>query len=474
MLTFISLLKFVFPRHVVVFLILSIFTLSLNGCTPIYVERVELEKPTESKNLFVFFDGTANNPIVPTNIYRLYKGLEESKDNKVEAIYIEGVGNAKTPISSVLGQGVGFGMEERILRGYKFLVEKYQPGDRIFIFGFSRGAFTARSLAGLISYAGIPKKEHAELNTLWSWFGTSGFNIGNKILEFTKEQNDNNNKELWAKWERGDDPILKQKIKNEITSALGKPKNIEVQSAEVEFLGIWDTVPGSQGINYFDKSDLVCKQPSIIAEKKQRYQLDSYPPIHHIAHAVSKDEKRTQFKPLFLCRKEIEHQSSVHNKDLTTLDEMIFPGAHADVGGGYEHLNNQLPEISLSWMVEHLSQHYHLLPSKDEFLKKLKLNSDPKGLANLSISDKGGSTFSYCKDREFPSHIKPHESVAAREQAGLVPWLYFDEKPKSISSGNSCIKWVDPLKGEDIDKNKILCLNEKQLECPSIQIKFDD
>ena len=128
-----------------------------------------MEKPTESKNLFVFFDGTANNPIVPTNIYRLYKGLEESKDNKVEAIYIEGVGNAKTPISSVLGQGVGFGMEERILRGYKFLVEKYQPGDRIFIFGFSRGAFTARSLAGLISYAGIPKKEHAELNTLWSW-----------------------------------------------------------------------------------------------------------------------------------------------------------------------------------------------------------------------------------------------------------------------------------------------------------------
>ena len=118
MLTFISLLKFVFPRHVVVFLILSIFTLSLNGCTPIYVERVELEKPTESKNLFVFFDGTANNPIVPTNIYRLYKGLEESKDNKVEAIYIEGVGNAKTPISSVLGQGVGFGMARtlRVIR----------------------------------------------------------------------------------------------------------------------------------------------------------------------------------------------------------------------------------------------------------------------------------------------------------------------------------------------------------------------
>ncbi|MGR8930217.1 MAG: T6SS phospholipase effector Tle1-like catalytic domain-containing protein [Gammaproteobacteria bacterium] len=466
--------KLVFPQHLIATLILPIFSGLLTSCASIEEKTFESGKliHTEPKNLVVFFDGTANNPEVPTNIFRLYRKLEQSKDSQTVAIYMDGVGNEETTLGKIFGQGIGTGMEKRILNGYRFLVENYQPNDRIFIFGFSRGAFTARSLSGLISYAGIPKKEHAELDSIWDSLPfTSGFTIGNKILEFTREQNDNAYKEQWAKWKQGDDPVLKQKIKNEITSALGKPKAIEVQSAEVEFLGIWDTVPGSQGIDYFRAGDMVCKQPDDTTEDKQRYQLDSYPPIHYIAHALSKDEKRTQFKPLFLCSEDIKNTQTVHNKELTTLEERVFPGAHADVGGGYEHKNNQLPEISLTWMIEQLAQHYQLRPNKDGFLKNLELNPNPKGLADLSISDKIGSTRSDCSDRKIPSHIRNHESVGVRNQADTTPWLYFGKNPKTEIASNfdkSCIRWVNPISGIN-KKDKILCLKQEQLSCDSLE-----
>lgn len=407
-------------------------------------------------------DGTANNPATPTNVYRLYQEIYEitkNKDANTIPLYIEGVGNAR---ASLLGKMAGFGMEEKILEGYKFITQYYRPGDRIYIFGFSRGAHTARSLAGLISYAGIPKLEDADLDSGWNLKITSEWNIGNKILEFTRKQIDINHVDNWKNWKRGDAPILAKLIKDEIESILGRSKNIEVQPAEVEFLGVWDTVPGSQGINYFDETDLVCKQHKDSTDNKQRYHIDSYPPIHHIAHAVSKDEKRDQFRPLFLCSKKLD-EHSVHNEELTKLDEVVFPGVHADVGGGYEHKNNQLPDISLKWMIERLGEHYSS-PNLQEFINTLK--PKPEGLADLSISDKGGSKFSSCRDRNLPPNITLHDSITTRDNAGAVPWLYFDNKPQGNYPEQSCKDWVNPIDG--IKKENILCIKQSNIRCSDL------
>lgn len=447
-------------------LILSLF---LFGCASnaIKTDVVESVKDTtKPKSIFVFIDGTGNSSKVPTNVYRAFEAIKENNDEQTLAYYIVGVGNANDPIEGAVEKIFAFGMEERILKGYKFITKNYRPRDRIYIFGFSRGAHTARWLAGLISYAGVPKLEDAELNeSIWDSFFTSEWNIGNKILEFTRKQIDISHAEDWRNWKRGDAPILAESINDEVKSILGRSKNIEVQSAEIEFLGVWDTVPGSQGINYFDnKTDVVCKQHKDSTDNKQRYQIDSYPPIRHIAHAVSKDEMRSEFKPLFLCSKKIDI-NSVHNENLTKLDEMVFPGAHADVGGGYEHKNNQLPDISLNWMIERLEEHYSL-PNKHKFIDD-ELKTKAKGLANLSISDKKGSMGSSCINRELPPDITFHDSITIRDKAGAVPWLYFDKKPKGDYPEQSCKDWVNP-KPDGTKEENVLCIKQSSITCSNL------
>lgn len=102
---------------------------------------------------------------------------------------LEGVGNASDPIGSLAGQAAGFGMEANILDGYKYIIHNYQKGDRIYIFGFSRGAHTARALAGLVSYAGIPKISNDQDISIWDDLNplVSGHTFENKILELTKK-----------------------------------------------------------------------------------------------------------------------------------------------------------------------------------------------------------------------------------------------------------------------------------------------
>jgi hypothetical protein len=453
---------------------LSIFicltlTFSLFGCATNVIPFEPQTDKTKPKSIFVFMDGTANNPDVPTNVFRLFQDINKNNDNQTVAIYIEGVGNADESIAKIVGEILGFGMEEKILRGYKFLVKHYQPGDHIYIFGFSRGAHTARSLAGLVSYAGVSKPSDGNDESPWDYNPfTTGYTFGNKILEMVKEQGDLKKASTWKSWGRGDVPPLKNEIKTQVKTILGGQIDINVQSAEIEFLGVWDTVPGSQLINYFKgDNDLVCKEHEDLADDKQRYQIDSYPAIHHIAHAVSKDEKRSEFRPLFLCSKKI-NTNSVHNEKLTTLDEKAFPGAHADVGGGYEDKNNQLSEISLNWMISKLNDHYAL--------KSANYKGNSKGLGHLSISVKPLYIFNMeCKDRTLPPNINNHESITERNNAGAVPWAYFDKKPKdeaiekkqnSNKPEDTCINSVDTI--DDDKKEKILCIKQSNIACEAL------
>lgn len=116
--------------------------------------------PDKPKSIFVFLDGTANDESSSTNVWRLFNEVKKHKNQQTIGRYIPGVGSVKEPLEEdpilpIFGDGLGMGMQARILEGYDFLVENYNPGDEIFIFGFSRGAHQARALAGLVSYVGI-------------------------------------------------------------------------------------------------------------------------------------------------------------------------------------------------------------------------------------------------------------------------------------------------------------------------------
>jgi uncharacterized protein (DUF2235 family) len=106
----------------------------------------------QQKRLVVFLDGTWNSVDSNTNVWRM-RALcaAKGKDGKPQLVYYE-VG-----VNGFLGGVFGQGLDENIRLAYEWLVENYNDGDEIFIFGFSRGAFTARSLAGLVAFEGILK-----------------------------------------------------------------------------------------------------------------------------------------------------------------------------------------------------------------------------------------------------------------------------------------------------------------------------
>lgn len=223
----------------------------------------------------------------------------------------------------------------------------------------------------------------------------------------------------WKEWTSGQKPLLAEKIDQ------------EMQPAEIAFLGVWDTVPGSSAkeYGYCRENRGILKRyfwwliPGI--DSGQRYKTDSYPPIRLIAHAVSKDEKRSKFSPLLLC-------PAIENTNPTTYTEVWFPGAHADVGGGYED-SNELAGISLNWMVKLLGNIY---PPATSFAP---VPENALGLAHWSIGDSPANAFSECIDRAPPAGAKIDGSVVARKIKGMNK-INKDGKEQNLEYPISCAK----------------------------------
>lgn len=358
----------------------------LGGClTAPEKETITLSKgvPDEvPKHLFIFLDGTRNDQKSRTNVWELHSLIQKTATSAepTEIIYIEGVGSAENP---VLGMALGFGMESRILRAYQFLMERYRPNDQVYIFGFSRGAHQARALAGMLAYSGLPIDARTKL--------TDSLRTANKILEVTKEKNDVDYASHWSNSATQKIPPLVKEIAQRLELKIGY--------APVAFLGLWDTVPGSSFKEYSSCKELLDSRSG------DRYKTDSYPNIKRIAHAVSVDEKRSMFSPLFVC--------SPIDPKFTTVTEVWFPGAHADIGGGYED-SNELAKISFRWMVEQLAPIY---PIRSEIFPE---NGNPLALSHWSVGDFPANFRSSCVDRTPPANAIFHSSVKERRESGLV------------------------------------------------------
>ncbi|MBB5609917.1 MULTISPECIES: DUF2235 domain-containing protein [unclassified Janthinobacterium] len=347
---------------------------------PAVTEKVFAGDPATAKNIFVFLDGTRNDIASNTNVRKVFEAVAGANDMQTSAIYIEGVGSVESP---VLGASLGLGMEPRILRGYDFISQAFRPGDRVFIIGFSRGAHQARALAGLIAYAGVPARSTDDL--------AARLKRGNAILEIVKRKNDEAYLARWQAWRPGQAPMLGQEIYERLS--------VSTSPVEIDFLGVWDTVPGSL-FKHFG----TCKEQSD-SRDGDRYKSDSYPPIHRILHAVALDEKRSRFHPILLC--------PAINPAFTTVNELWFPGAHADVGGGYAD-SQALSDLPLQWMSAGLVQSFAPLPPPS-------LRGDPLGLAHWSVGDRPANLFSQCEDRTPPPAAVMDVSAKTRITAGSAP-----------------------------------------------------
>ena len=244
-----------------------------------------------SKNIVFCADGTWNTDQKQTNVSKIWAG---SFDDPTQVVfYDDGVGADGNIIVKLLGGAAGIGLWKKIKIGYQTIAAVYAPEDPLYIFGFSRGAYTARCLAGMIARCGLPTKGDP-----------------NAIVDVAFDV-----------YRRFKDP-----------SALAPYAMFD---AKITMVGVWDTV-GALGIPaLFGGAD-----PIVYGF------LDTglHPDVLNAYHAVAIDEHRTEFLPTLWTSKPQPGQ---------VLEQVWFCGAHCDVGGGdAPRLAGQpsLADITLAWM----------------------------------------------------------------------------------------------------------------------------
>jgi uncharacterized protein (DUF2235 family) len=267
------------------------------------------ERFVVSKNIVVCLDGTGNQLKAKgnTNVVRLYEMLELGDRATQVAYYDPGVGTfsaqgAWTPLARRLtklaGLAIGYGLRTNLAEAYTYLMQEYEEGDRLFIFGFSRGAYTARALAGLLHAIGLLRPGSENLVP----YAVSVY-ARNKTLS----------RDDWTQV-HGFAEAFSRKVGG-------------ATSVPVDFMGLWDSVKAA-GILRWNLRWLYTRQ---------------IPNVRIVRHAVSIDEKRRPYREYLISPRE--------KPPVPVIDEVWFADVHSDVGGTFDD-DPRLPQITLKWMVE--------------------------------------------------------------------------------------------------------------------------
>jgi uncharacterized protein (DUF2235 family) len=385
-----------------------------------------------AKNIIFCADGTWNNPDdeVPagqtknsdpaSNVFKLFNYLEGrmTSKTKVQDItghilerekrtcepitqvskYINGVGNAENKIQELIGGGFGAGLIKRIVRGYTFISRNYQVGDRIYIVGFSRGAYTARALGGLIASQGL-------LANKFERGAEASYKLAAQAwYQYRKIGAEERN--LFAKLAE-----VMQDLPSFIKSGRIKEEDF-VRAVPIQAIAVWDTV-GSLGIPEYDARSNTVSDAFRFADEVLSSKVTKG------LHAIALDEQRLLFTP------------TLWNK-APHVRQLVFPGAHSDVGGGYKE--SGLSDGALQWMIEELK-----LAGVQFFdtIKEIKPDATApahREWAHLTTVSGGVGLRRFKAD----SGIEAHRSVAERKSA---PAVVHDigEAPKKYQPSN----WLD-------------------------------
>ena len=291
------------------------------------------------KRIAVFCDGTWNSPDATdrTHVVALYNAVDQQADIQI-AHYFAGVGvrtaNAgffTNTLNRIGGGAFGWGLDHNIKQAYAYVCKVYEPDDEILIFGFSRGAYTARSLAGMIRKCGIlPNFDSASLNEAYAFYKLPG---------------DNNSP---------DQPHMREGRKKLsprfATSELDRnTRNDGSSIVKISYLGIWDTV-GSLGI----PNVLLGPIAQFWNRKYQFHDTDLSSMVHSARHALALDERRAFFVPSAWDNLDETDNGPGLNQGDTGPDrrfqQLWFIGDHGIVGG--TGASDRLSAITLHWIAE--------------------------------------------------------------------------------------------------------------------------
>ena len=259
----------------------------------------------DMKRLVVCCDGTWNKPDneTITNVEKMARTVQSDPAATGGAhqlvYYVSGVGAGSYAADRILGGAFGFGLFHNVIACYRFLAQNYEPGDEIFILGFSRGAYTARSVAGMVGRVGLLTKLALVEEKL-----PAAVNM----------------------YQRKDMPS------GAFGASVDEFKHDHCHPAAVSFLGVFDTV-GALGV------------PGFMRHAPRFHDIQLSGQVLRARHALAVDETRLKFAPTFWEAADDGAGTSTEND---RVKQVWFEGAHSDVGGGYRETG--LSDTSLLWM----------------------------------------------------------------------------------------------------------------------------
>lgn len=354
----------------------------------------------------VFADGTWNKMDANdkgTNVVKLYNAALDDRAQGQVKCYDPGVGT--NWYDRLAGGAFGVGISRNIKDCYGFVVEHWQrPEDEIFLFGFSRGAYTVRSLAGLINFVGLvndapdARARASLVNKAYDFYRDA-----TKIAPRTEEQRKDFSRTRAEEYEA----FRQQHVPG--------PR----RQVKIKMIGVWDTV-GALGIPQNWINEHLNPFPHEFHDTALGRNVE------HAYHAVSIDEKRKSFKPTLWDEDPRAHQ-------------LYFTGVHSDVGGGYND-DSRLGDITLAWMAAHARALGLVLD-----MNKLPALSGTEycGLQHESWTAAWRLVRRY--DREVPDKARIHGSVRRRlEELDATKFNPHPYAPPRLTKPWERFEWIEP------------------------------
>src|SRR4051812_9989233 len=322
-----------------------------------------------SKNIVLLSDGTGNSSakLFKTNVWRLFQILDLSNPARQIAFYDDGVGTSSFKIFAALGGIFGFGLKRNVVDIYSFCCRNYAPGDRIYGFGFSRGAFTIRVVAGLIAREGLVPYTGDE--AALARYAADAYRAYRRRFNITKG--------VVTPLRNLRDLCIKVYRKVRRIPQFDKERQIDIPT--IHFLGVWDTVdayggPIEEMTRAIDYWIWPLSMPDRFLNAK----------VHRACHALSIEDERDAFRPVIWDERYVRGTAVVpgHDKqnwlfgidydprddaakaadpaphlrtnlpavDQERISQVWFTGVHSDIGGGYPQ--DGLSHVTLDWMLD--------------------------------------------------------------------------------------------------------------------------
>lgn len=395
----------------------------------------DAQKVSPPRNLILCCDGTGNEVGVNlSNVLKLYRILEKTPRQRI--FYDPGVGTIgrlaawgrlKQKAREVLGLATGYGLDENILDAYRFLCNTYEEGDRVFLFGFSRGAYTVRALAGMIHMVGLLNPDQ--------------LNIADQALTAYKRASE----------------------RNDLTIAWHFQRITEARKVPIHFVGVWDTV-ASVIVPRPDR--LYWPSLQFLPYTKQNGSVRAF------RQACAIDERRAMFR-LYRWKPGQQFKGNGLGGEAPQDEKQVwFAGVHADIGGGYPEAESALSKYPLLWMLQEAAEHEAKLDRS--MIDHLVLGQPRQGNEHVYVApDPGGELHRSLKGGWLPLEIIPKKAKWKRwppKRSFLGLFLPLGE-PRLIPHG-ARIHWSALKRVDEVPEYRPINLPAEHVVEPPVRLEL--